>query len=66
MVKETGGKLPDNFIVMLPKVTIPEQSATLANFFDILEEELKMEKGSLKMEMMAHHTANAADVLLHH
>ena len=56
LVKETGGKLPDNFIVMLPKVTIPEQPATLANFFDILEAELKMEKGSLKMEMMVETT----------
>jgi citrate lyase beta subunit len=56
LVKETGGKLPDNFIVMLPKVTIPEQPATLASFFDILEEELKMQKGSLKMEMMVETT----------
>jgi len=56
LVKETGGKLPDNFIVMLPKVTIPEQPATLANFFDILETELKMEKDSLKMEMMVETT----------
>ncbi len=56
LVKETGGKLPDNFIVMLPKVTIPEQPATLADFFDILEKELKMEKGSLKMEMMVETT----------
>ena len=37
LVKETGGKLPENFIVMLPKVTIPEQPETLANFFSILE-----------------------------
>ena len=56
LVKESGGKLPDNFIVMLPKVTIPEQPATLASFFDILEAELKMEKGSLKMEMMVETT----------
>lgn len=56
LVKETGGRLPDNFIVMLPKVTIPEQPATLAAFFDILEKELKMEKGSLKMEMMVETT----------
>ena len=52
LVKETGGKLPDNFVVMLPKVTIPEQPETLANFFTILEEELHLEKGVLKMEMM--------------
>jgi citrate lyase beta subunit len=56
LIKETNGKLPENFIVMLPKVTIPEQPATLAAFFDILEEELKMEKGSLKMEMMVETT----------
>ncbi len=56
LVKETGGKLPDNFIVMLPKVTIPEQPATLASFFDILETELKMKKGILKMEMMVETT----------
>lgn len=56
LVKETGGTLPDNFVVMLPKVTIPEQPATLANFFDILEEELNINKGSLKMEMMVETT----------
>ncbi len=56
LVKETGGKLPDNFIVMLPKVTIPEQPATLASFFDILETELKIKKGILKMEMMVETT----------
>lgn len=56
LVKETGGKLPNNFVVMLPKVTIPEQPETLANFFDILEEELKLPKGILKMEMMVETT----------
>ncbi|HET6723926.1 MAG TPA: phosphoenolpyruvate kinase, partial [Chitinophagaceae bacterium] len=56
LIKETNGKLPENFIVMLPKVTIPEQPAALAAFFDILEEELKIERGSLKMEMMVETT----------
>jgi citrate lyase beta subunit len=56
LIGETGGKLPENFVVMLPKVTIPEQPATLAGFFDILEEELKLEKGCLKMEMMVETT----------
>src|SRR4026208_2341770 len=56
LLKETNGKLPDNFIVMLPKVTIPEQPATLAAFFDVLEDELKIGKGSLKMEMMVETT----------
>jgi citrate lyase beta subunit len=56
LVKESGGKLPDNFVVMLPKVTIPQQPETLANFFDILEEELGIQKGVLKMEMMVETT----------
>ena len=56
LVKKTKGQLPGNFVVMLPKVTIPEQPATLAAFFDILEEELKLQKGSLKMEMMVETT----------
>ena len=56
LVKESKGKLPDNFVVMLPKVTIPEQPATLAAFFKILEKELKLKKGSLKMEMMVETT----------
>ncbi|MDB5197477.1 MAG: hypothetical protein JWP88_1848 [Flaviaesturariibacter sp.] len=56
LVKETGGHLPANFVVMLPKVTIPEQPQALARFFDILEEELGLQKGVLKMEMMVETT----------
>jgi len=62
LVKETGGKLPDNFVVMLPKVTIPEQPAVLASFFEVLEEELGMVSGSLKMEMMVETTQAILDV----
>ncbi|TCZ66534.1 DUF6986 family protein [Flaviaesturariibacter aridisoli] len=63
LVKASGGKLPNNFVVMLPKVTIPEQPATLAAFFDILESELGLAAGSLKMEMMVETTQSimAAD-----
>lgn len=56
LVGETGGRLPDNFVVMLPKVTIPEQPATLASFFDILEASLNLPQGILKMEMMVETT----------
>jgi len=61
LVKETGGKLPSNFVVMLPKVTISEQPATLTGFFDILESELSLEKGILKMEMMVETTQSIMD-----
>jgi citrate lyase beta subunit len=56
LVRESGGKLPANFVVMLPKVTIPEQPAALAGFFSVLEEELGIRPGSLKMEMMVETT----------
>ena len=62
LVKETGGTLPENFVVMLPKVTIPEQPETLANFFTILEEELGLAKGVLKMEMMVETTQAIMDI----
>ena len=62
LVKETGGKLPDNFVVMLPKVTIPQQPETLANFFIILEQELGLENGVLKMEMMVETTQAIMDI----
>jgi citrate lyase beta subunit len=56
LVKETRGKLPENFVVMLPKVTIPEQAATLADCFDLLEKNLGLPTGVLKMEMMVETT----------
>src|SRR4051812_12200090 len=62
LLKETGGKLPENFVVMLPKVTIPEQPQTLAAFFEIIEEELGLEEGILKMEMMVETTQSIMDI----
>lgn len=62
LVKETGGQLPENFVVMLPKVTIPEQPETLAGLFDLLEEELNLQKGILKMEMMVETTQSIMDI----
>ncbi|MBC7536481.1 MAG: phosphoenolpyruvate kinase [Ferruginibacter sp.] len=61
LAKETKGKLPENFIVMLPKVTIPEQVSTLVSFFEILEEELGLQEGALKMEMMVETTQSIMD-----
>jgi citrate lyase beta subunit len=61
LVKRSGGKLPENFVVMLPKVTIPEQPATLAAFFDILEKQLGLTSGILKMEMMVETTQSIMD-----
>lgn len=52
LTRETGGRLPDNFVVTLPKVTIPEQVAALADVFDLLEPALALPAGSLRLEIM--------------
>lgn len=61
VVNKTKGKLPANFVVMLPKVTIPEQVSTLVSFFEILESALGLPNNSLKMEMMVETTQSIMD-----
>ena len=61
LVQESNGLLPNNFVVMLPKVTIPEQVSTLVSFFEILEDELGLEEDTLKMEMMVETTQSIMD-----
>jgi citrate lyase beta subunit len=63
LVKASGGKLPDNFVVTLPKIVTPEQVTVLADIFDEIEPRLNLETGSLKMEMMIETTQSiiAAD-----
>ena len=52
LLQETGGRLPENFVVTLPKITVPEQAAALADIFDVLEQRTALAPGSLKLEMM--------------
>ncbi|HKO35017.1 MAG TPA: hypothetical protein VJV21_00965, partial [Pyrinomonadaceae bacterium] len=50
--EKAGGKLPQNFVVTLPKITAPEQVTALADIFDLLEKKTGLAAGTLKMEMM--------------
>src|ERR1043165_1124158 len=52
LAQTTGGKLPNNFVVTLPKITSPEQVTALVQVFDLLEKKLRLPTGALKMEMM--------------
>jgi len=52
LLEWTNGKLPDNFVVTLPKITTPEQVAALSDLFDLLEKQSGLAAGSLRMEMM--------------
>ena len=46
------GRLPENFVITLPKVMIPEQPAALAKLLDVMEPALGLKKGSLRFELM--------------
>ncbi len=52
LCEATGGRLPANFVVTLPKVVIPEQMAALAHLLEAMETALGLQKGSLRIEMM--------------
>ena len=52
LVEQSGGRLPENFVVTQPKITIPEQVAALADLFELLESKTGLASGSLKLEMM--------------
>jgi citrate lyase beta subunit len=52
LVQGMGGRLPENFVVTLPKVTVPEQVTALADLFDLLEPALGLQTGSLELEIM--------------
>lgn len=56
LLEKTNGRLPDNFVVMLPKVTIPEQVITLVKLFEIIEQQNNLAPGTLKMETMVEAT----------
>ncbi len=50
------GGLPANFVVTLPKVTIPEQVAALVDLLDLLEPSLGLVAGSIPFEIMVETT----------
>ena len=49
---EAAGELPANFILTLPKVTIPEQVSVFAGLLEALERELGLDAGVLRFEVM--------------
>jgi citrate lyase beta subunit len=61
LLDKTGGLLPDNFVVMLPKVTIPEQVVTIVRLFDLLEKGNNLAPGTLRMETMVEATQIVMD-----
>jgi len=52
LLASSGGRMPENFVVTLPKVTIPEQVGALARICGMIESADDLEPGSLKLELM--------------
>src|SRR3984893_13699867 len=61
LLRETGGKLPANFVVTLPKITSSEQVGALIDAFEALEPALGLPAGSLQMEPMIETTQSILD-----
>jgi citrate lyase beta subunit len=61
LLESTGGKLPENFVIMLPKVTIPEQMEAMVRLFEAFEQARGLPMGTLKMEMMVEATQAVMD-----
>ena len=52
LLEMSSGKLPDNFVVTLPKITIPGQVAALTQLFELIESKTGLTSGTLKLELM--------------
>src|SRR5205807_437546 len=52
LLRETAGKLPDGFVITVPKIQLPEQMTAAIRFFEILERKNNLEALTLKIEPM--------------
>ena len=56
LTASTGGKLPQNFFITLPKIVVPEEAAALAKICTSLETSLGLSRGALRVELMVETT----------
>lgn len=61
VVAGTNGKLPDNFVVTLPKIQSLTDVETIVDVFEQLEDRLDLEAGTLKLELMVETTQTIFD-----
>ncbi|HEX2076730.1 MAG TPA: hypothetical protein VHG08_03445 [Longimicrobium sp.] len=52
LVRQTDGRLPQNWIITVPKVTVPQQVAYFVSVVERLERGLGLSEGTLKFELM--------------
>ncbi len=56
LLEKSGGVLPQNFVITLPKITTPTEPAVLADLCDELEFRRGLAAGSLRLELMIEST----------
>ncbi len=52
LLEASGGVLPANFLVTLPKVSVPEQPRALVRLLELLERRHSLAPGRLRLELM--------------
>jgi len=52
LVEKSGGRLPQNFVVTLPKITAPDQVSALADACEGFESSHRLDRGTLRFEVM--------------
>jgi citrate lyase beta subunit len=52
LAAETSGKLPDNFVITVPKVQLPEHVEAAVKLFAELERKTNLPAGSIRIELM--------------
>lgn len=52
LAEASGGRVPDNFVVTLPKVTMPEQVTALADLVDLIEAKHAIPAGAIGLDLM--------------
>jgi citrate lyase beta subunit len=52
LVQKSGGRIPNNLTVTIPKITIPEQVSAIVDVLEMLEARTGLPHGSLRLEIM--------------
>jgi citrate lyase beta subunit len=57
----TNGRLPDNFVITLPKIQSRTDVETIVDVFEVLEDRLELDQGALRLEIMVETTQSIFD-----
>jgi citrate lyase beta subunit len=61
LLAATSGRLPDNFVVTLPKIQTRDDVEVIVDVFELLEDRLDLAPGTLRLEIMVETTQTIFD-----